>query len=533
MGANSPIDLFASFFGWYANNIIFGILSDTGILLIPFIMIVAKAFHKAAISAAKGARGRASFQMAKIELLIATLVFMFAVVPVTPVNIQNAHVARVNMECSDGADAPIGMETSGGNTGTTYDNSFTQLGGKGAKVPLYWGLVTNLFSSVTAAAVAGLPCSTDFRAFQTKLADQKIDDTGLRQETRDFHNECFSRAMYKFMSEPPTGVTQDEVAWLGSDFFMNTPGYFDSMQPINQRKDYSYQSARDGELDPAKGGRPYCKDWYNNLRGKLKGAIEPDLLTKVRSSGLASFFSASMTAAEKEEKLIRSVVEASTGGGFMNTRNGNNINRVASIYDFGSNMSGLDDHLASKFGGMGVEWDQMSHYPKIAMLRMALPIVQALLYMAVIVVLPLALMFSSYSVGTVFTFTVGLFAIKFLTFLWGMAFWLDNNMFEALSTGNVEEAWAHLSASPGRDSWLGDTPQEDIMQMVTSILYVGLPMAFAMAMGWAGLNVGNLINQITSSMTNDVKNSGATVVDGIKGAVVQTATKAIAPSKRK
>lgn len=498
MGSDSYVDMFATFFAWQTYDVIYSVLRDTGLCLLPFIFIVLKAFKSAATSVQPGKRGLVAYHQAKIDILIASFVFVLAMVPFSTMTMADSKSARVNLDCS-AAGTAVGVETSGSTTGTALDPSFTSLGGRTAEIPIWWGFIVNLSNSVTAASVAGLPCSTDFRTFQSDLSQERVRDPVVRQEVKEFAQECFYKAMHKYTSDKPVGIKLEDVNWIGADYFMNTPGFYDAMQPVEPRRDVTYNSTRDGPGNPSAGGRPYCKDWYRSLYQKLKGNIEPDLFSKANLPAFGNWFPGGMTTADKERELVKTVVSLDGGGMFDG---GNNMNYES--YTGGEGYShGVD--LSAGAGALGVRVSQFSHFAQMGVFRHAAPIAQAFLTMAIVISLPFLLIFSLYSPGPVATASVGFFTAKFLTLLWGVAFWIDNAMFAAL---------ANSSSADGLTNYVPvDSALTNITQMVTSTLYIGLPVVFLAVMGWAGVRVGSMVTDFTGKTTDAAKNAGGAVAD--------------------
>lgn len=82
-------------------------------------------------------------------------------------------------------------------------------------------------------------------------------------------------------------------------------------------------------------------------------------------------------------------------------------------------------------------WISLAAFPAFDAMRQALPMVQALLLMAIYVMLPLILAFGSYEFKTVITVSFVVFALNFLTFWWELARWLDSWLMEALYSSDT------------------------------------------------------------------------------------------------
>ncbi len=67
--------------------------------------------------------------------------------------------------------------------------------------------------------------------------------------------------------------------------------------------------------------------------------------------------------------------------------------------------------------------------------------VQAVILMAVTIILPLIIVFAVYEYKTVITLTFVMFALNFLTFWWELARWLDSWLLEALYGSDTHSRW--------------------------------------------------------------------------------------------
>lgn len=105
-------------------------------------------------------------------------------------------------------------------------------------------------------------------------------------------------------------------------------------------------------------------------------------------------------------------------------------------YMMGNNASaGTFSFVSSALGSTGVAAGQVVALPGFDILKYTLPMVQALLEMALVIVIPLVLMFSVYSPKAVVTVSFAMFALMFLTFWWEFAGWLDDRLIDIVYSG--------------------------------------------------------------------------------------------------
>src|SRR3546814_2980472 len=95
----------------------------------------------------------------------------------------------------------------------------------------------------------------------------RIDDPVLAQEVADFSRDGYGAARAKlFMQRPQLDEQQmHDVTWIGSRFFTDTNGYYDTYRSSTPRDDRPYDSNRDAGLaqEASGGGYPTCRQWVD------------------------------------------------------------------------------------------------------------------------------------------------------------------------------------------------------------------------------------------------------------------------------
>jgi hypothetical protein len=89
----------------------------------------------------------------------------------------------------------------------------------------------------TGGAVAAIPCSTDLRQMRMEVDATRIDDPVLAQEVADFTHDCYGPSRAKlFMNRPALSEEQlNDVSWIGSGYFLDTPGFYDTYHSSTPR----------------------------------------------------------------------------------------------------------------------------------------------------------------------------------------------------------------------------------------------------------------------------------------------------------
>ena len=137
-------------------------------------------------------------------------------------------------------------------------------------------------------------------------------------------------------------------------------------------------------------------------------------------------------------------------------------------------------------------------------MREGMPMFHSLLVMVFVAFLPVLLVFARYEVGTVLVLSLIYFGMQFVCVLWGVAFWVDQQLFSAIM-GNASSAEFNLT-------------QMMIFTWSQRFLYMVFPMIWMAGMGWVGVHA-----QTALSAGVDAPTSQAGAVAGTGGQAVTSA----------
>jgi hypothetical protein len=138
-------------------------------------------------------------------------------------------------------------------------------------------------------------------------------------------------------------------------------------------------------------------------------------------------------------------------------------------------------------------------------IRQGVSMFQNILVLMMIILLPFLLVISEYKISTVLTLSVIMFALHFFSFIWGIAFWADNNLTAALLTGNGISGALSAATNP---------IQLSILLWVQRFFYIFFPMVFLTMMSWVGIRAGQLGTIMSGQINNAIapaKQGGNTV----------------------
>ncbi|HAF2130481.1 TPA: conjugal transfer protein TraG [Salmonella enterica] len=490
MTANSIIEYILVFFGWVLNNAMWNIIFGTGLYLLPLVFKCTGVWLKTREEGFdEGNKGLLLQPRLEHALYVPYLVILFCVLPVVPVDIS-----AMKFDSSRAQQCHVSVASP---KDSGYSPLVNDLGGMTANISVWWYLVHRLSKGVTQAMTASIPCGGQIRQLRFEVQQSQLSDPILAQELQEFANSCYARAYYRLKNSNPslTDKTINSTGWIGSDYFMNTEGYYDTYTSKQPKKAWPWNEARDaGYANTGDGGYPTCKQWWldpkKGLKDRVLASMSPKVTNDLRRQVGKGW----------EETALRWLVSP------QNVRR--SIGNDTYILGSNDNPQGGAAVATRLDMTVGATLKQLDSQPGFDALKLALPIVQALLEMLVIVGIPVVLMFSAYDPKTIVIITFAQFALIFISFWWEVAGWLDDKLlimtYDSITnfTKSVNDGW--------------------IMNIVLGTMYMVFPMGWFAMISWTGVAIGNLIN-------SGIHNAGQASMDIGKegGGIVKDAGKSV------
>lgn len=246
------LEYYLTLVSWIVNNGIWAVLVSSGVFALPFVAIIVQEWLKArAEGADEGNKGVLSAARIENRVFVAIVVVMFAGIPFIDVDLNT-----IQYDSSRSAQCQVNVPQP---TDTGWSQSFSTINNQSAKVPVWWAFMHALSRAVTSASVAAIPCGTDLRQMRMEIDATRINDPVLAQEVADFTHDCYGPARAKlFMARPELDEAQmNDVTWIGSRFFTDTGGYYDSYRSSTARESWPYDDTRDAGLAQVASGGGY------------------------------------------------------------------------------------------------------------------------------------------------------------------------------------------------------------------------------------------------------------------------------------
>lgn len=492
MTTHSYLEYALTLLSWLISNGIWSTITTTGLFALPLLLKLVSLWLKAREQGAdEGDAGGLTLAWMENTVYTALIVIMFTCVPLLNIDLtQMTFNTDRSRQCN--FSVPAAPEQSG------YAPLVSDLGGKNASVPVWWYLVHAVSKGMVSAATATLPCKPDLRQLRFDVQHTRIHSQVLAQELRDFVMECYSPSLSR-LKQHETELTfseSNDVAWTGSRWFLTTPGYYDTDHARTPRRAWPYDSDRDaGLFNAGNGGYPTCKQWWSDADVGLR----PRLLAQVKPDVWDTFRKLAWSKEQYEEAVLRALVSP---------RN-MTVSQDGRVYPgYGGNVDITVMNQITRDGAtFGHALASFAAFPAFDSLRQSLPMVQAILLMALVVCIPLVTVFSAYSVKTVLTLTFAQFGLMFLTFWWELARWLDGWMLELLYSSDTHSSW-NLAG-------IQNTQDDLIMQFVMGTMFIVLPAFWMGALGWAGVQLGGAIENTTRSGTRHTEQAGGKAGDAL------------------
>ncbi len=469
--------------GWIINNAFWGILNKTMIAALPFLALILREWYRARGEGEdEGNKGLLSLNRIETALYAMILIYAFAAFPLmnvqfAPANIDQQHLNSCGTRVATGPGASAG----GG----------AALGGRSAEMPVWWAVVHAVSTGLTNAGVAALPCQTNYQYIRTQLNNTAIQDPKLREELTHFQVWCYGAARAKLFqtSGAISRRRAEDTDWLGSSYFLNTPGYYDSIQAKGPVKSFTYDAARDfgRGTTPAQGGYPMCRAWWSasghGLEERLRNQIDPSFM---------NYFYATFSSASAQDYAIRALLNNEQGGALGNADD--------VISGGGGSRGATESVLGSLAGYLGAALGAIPAEGMKDALARAMPMVQYLLMMALVIALPFLLVFSGYSFKLAGVVTFSYFGLTSLTFWFQLARWLENHLIGML--------YSSQTAQLGFVAGLTSSYDANILRIVQVSMLLIFPTFWMAMLGWAGARVGSDLGGALRGGSSDAAEAG-------------------------
>ena len=534
MQLDSYLEIFTTMYGWAFANIIGEIITGTGLVIIPFAVIIFQGWREAKEQGLQSAGVLPLLERVQTRLIIALFVMSvcFATTPITSLHHTNLSYTPP----STVLDPSPETGTRDGGTGSGFDSAMRDASdgsmsdaGNLAYVPAWWYTTMAISSGINNAVRNGIRnAGSDIRIVEDMARNATIEDPQVLNAVQRFYSECFipARSRYLAMNRADLSASgasliaptnrdygPTDVDWMGSQLFRTEPGFYADMRSYNPVPGFAIDFARDTDYyNPASGmepphpgvvnpewGRPTCKQWWEDsqqgVRERMIGHSSTWSKVVEAAGNTMTWFSED----QRKDSFAR-LAQAKANPSFVDQ------DRVMGTeYDTATTIGRIIGGGVSTIGtGMSAIVASVAVTPLIT----ALPMMQALVLMGVYMFLPLAVFLSGFDLRVMFLGAVAIFTIKLWAAMWFIAQWVDARLINGMypgAQGNIFlQELTHLTS--------GTVPQgykRMILNILLLALFIGLPLIWTAMMGWVGVQVGGELGKMLSSTERGANQSAS------------------------
>ena len=534
MQLDSYLEIFTTMYGWAFANIIGEIITGTGLVIIPFAIIIFQGWREAKEQGLQSAGVLPLLERVMTRLVVALFVMSvcFATTPITSLHHTNLSYTppRTVLEPSPETGSRDGGTRSGFDNAMrdATDGSMSDSGNL-AYVPAWWYTVMAVSSGINNAVRNGIRnAGNDIRIVEDMARTATIEDPQVLASVQRFYSECFipARSRYLAMNRADLSASGNaiiahgnsdygpsDVDWMGSQLFRTEPGFYADMRSYNPVPGFSIDFSRDTDYyNPASGmepphpgivnpewGRPTCKQWWeDSQKGVRKQMIGHsatwDKLVEAGNSVL------NWSSSDQRQDEFAKLAQAKANPRFVDQDRimGTEYDTLTTVGRF---FAGLVSTIGT--GGAAVVAN-VAYTP----LTTALPMIQAIVLMGVYMFLPLVVFLSGFDLRAMFYGAVAVFTVKLWAAMWFIAQWIDarliKGMYPGLKGNMVIQEITNFSIS--------QTPQiykRAILHVLLLALFIGLPLIWTAMMGWIGIQIGNQLTSIARQSESQAKASAS------------------------
>ena len=428
----SRFNIYGNLFGWHVFDIIYQFLLGTGLILIPFMILLYNAFM------ARDEGNRYDPVSALISMEIKTYV---AVAMVYIFLVPTVSMNKLVFAYKEGA-----TSYKSGNTKTTFDQ-YDKFLPEEVQIPFGWYAVLYASSGFSDVMKKILPTGDQARGIMYQLQKANMDDPKLQTELNQLEKRCrlpaaarlnilmgnhSSSKLAKKIDDYTKSVNKDigdhwwdNNVFRGSDAWKIAPVY-----PGNEiYKKWLYGAVPYCVSIPPPAGEdkkyveehnlciPGTEAPVNPVKGKTCTQMWEDL--KV---GLNKYYSKKLP-----ELLVNNdsfLYGRMTSGNMKSTSKG--------AGDIKTGWSGVFQKLFEWGAGWKLNIGNLFKSFFNSVLRFLLPITLGVITMLFIMLLPILILFGRYQLGSIVSIGITFFGLSFLPGIWHIAAWLDQVMILAV-----------------------------------------------------------------------------------------------------
>lgn len=510
MQVGSDLELFTTLFGWQFYGQLWDILTGTGLAFLPFLGIVLNNVLETHVYGATDGPV-SSLRRMDIEIAVALTVVVLAGQPVVPLA-----ASSLSYTSSPTATLPLPSTSTPVSSSTTFKAvGFAGVPGV-VTVPIWWYGAMAVSHGIVQAGNHMFSAAPDLRGLERHAQGAAITNPVLRQENSEFYTQCYLPARSKYLAEKPESAAitallssygNDDPNWEGSQVYLATTGYYDqrASQPV---KGWPYAPLRDTEyantVPPPTWGRPTCNEWWTGLASSTGIGLKQKLINEAGPLDSLTALVVGGSSVKRQDAVARAVLNGSlpevSNGGYPSS----NTVSQASV--------GQSLELILKGAGALVVGALAAILQGIVMhlVLSGLTDAQAIILMGMYAMLPLIVVISGYKLEVMVIGALAIFTVIFWTFLWDLARWTDQYLIAAFHP--TDQTLLSFITKP-----TSTATKRIVLDMITSAMYIGLPLLWTAMMAWVGYRMMGEIGGAMNQLMGPINKAGNYVRNPLRG----------------
>jgi hypothetical protein len=168
-------------------------------------------------------------------------------------------------------------------------------------------------------------------------------------------------------------------------------------------------------------------------------------------------------------------------------------------------------HAAQDMAGFGgTAWEAFKASASMIPLVQSLLMMQPMVLMTLYMFLTTIVIFSGYRIEVFVLGALAIFTVKFWSVMWTIARFVDDRLIEAMYPGASGNAL--LEAVLSSDG----TSKRMILNIVTMMMYVGIPLVWTAMTTWAGYSLTGTLGRILDEATSTAQRAGSSGASAAK-----------------
>ena len=542
----SYLEFYSTLYGLKAGEQFFGLFWNLGLFKLPFAVMAIVCFWEGAMRGGHEGAWHAvkSLGYRFAVMYFALLLFAWPAGKLTlgelkyavPAQFDTATEPRVDIGILEAAAAQTH-----GSRGFKLDGEHMDI-----RVPIVPRLAMMLGHGLSRATTKVLPDQLSMRLLDQGMAHLNIGDPTLKNNIIQFNQQCYIPAVNKWQTfwaetgKPGDLVTREEkwkltdVGWLGSRILLETNGLYkpctnpivcgSSLQASTPVSGFSYNTARDGvtptySTGPSPNGRPYCDQWWNDIKSKVYSHINGNDLaqsiTKIMgNSGVLAWYGVTaFSPYERDEQLVRWALARNNVEAYSD-----DLAYSTGKVKYDGVVKAISNAATEAIAWTGEVASQPFASAETLVLNNMAQIIQSFVLLVLYLLLPFVALFSGLNIRVMATYCILILSVIGWQIWWTIVMWIDANLLISMYPDG------QMLATFGED--LGS--KRLLIDRVTNGAAQYGPPVWSFILTFAGYQGIGALDGLTRQMQQDAKQTAkAVATQGLR--VAQQVMNQIAP----